>query len=82
MIRGGPHAREEDAMLEENPTRTKAIIPMRINNDGAISDEEMETVLVSPPDSSASTECIEKEKKMSNFVINKLRVEKGRHFFE
>ena len=47
--------------LKKNPTRTKAIIPMRINNDGAISDEEMETVLMFPPDSSATSECIGEE---------------------
>ena len=47
--------------FKKNPTRTKAIIPMRINNDGAISDEEMETVLVFPPDSSAASERVEEE---------------------
>ena len=47
--------------LKKNPTRTKAIIPMLINNDGAISDEEMETVLMFPPDSSATSECIGEE---------------------
>ena len=47
--------------FKKNPTRTKAIILMRINNDGAISDEEMETVLVSPPDSSATSKCIGEE---------------------
>ena len=47
--------------LKKNPTMTKAIILMRINNDGAISDEEMETVLVSPPDSSATSKCIGEE---------------------
>ena len=59
--------------LKKNPTRTKAIFLMRINNDGAISDEEMETVLVSPPDSSAASECIGEEEEESNFVMNKLR---------
>ena len=47
--------------LKKNPTRTKAIFLMRINNDGSISDEEMETVLVSPPDSSATSKCIGEE---------------------
>ena len=47
--------------LKKNPTRTKAIILMRINKDGAISDEEMETLLVSLPDSSAASECIKEE---------------------
>ena len=62
--------------LKKNPTRTKAIFLMRINNDGAISDEEMETVLVSPPDLSAASDCKGKRKKMSNFVSNKLRAAK------
>ena len=47
--------------MKKNPTRTNAIFPMRINYDGAISDEEMETVLVSPPDSSATSKCIGEE---------------------
>ena len=47
--------------FKKNPTRTKAIFLMCINKDGAISDEEMETVLVSPPDSSATSECIGEE---------------------
>ena len=47
--------------LKKNPTRTKTIFLMRINKDGAISDEEMETVLVSPPDSSATSKCIGEE---------------------
>ena len=60
---------------------TKAIILMRIKKDGAISDEEMETVLVSHPDSSAASECIGEEEEESNFVINKLRVAKKEDTF-